>query len=97
MKVRNMTGRTGKPVANQFIVEWQDDSGNICVAFQSYTSLIAVMKYHKDGGDTRVTLDRDTWNFSRTTSKYRSEFLNEGTADTQRKIDSGEYFLDNLN
>jgi len=38
MKVSNMVGRTGKPVANQFILTGNDGSET----FQSYNSVISV-------------------------------------------------------
>jgi len=48
-------------------------------------------------GEYKVTLDRDNWDYSRTTGKYRNEFLREGIADTRKKIKSGEYALADLN
>jgi len=44
-----------------------------------------------------VFLDEKYWNYSKTTSKYRSQFLNESTKETKAKIESGEYQLINLN
>ena len=35
--------------------------------------------------------------YSKTTSKYRNMFLGETTKETQKKINSGEYILTNLN
>ena len=87
-KVRQMKSvRSGNPVANQFIIYASD--GNY---FQSYDSVIAF----KDN-EGKVTLDDYTWNYSRTTSKYRNEFLGEYIADTRAKIESGKYKLANLN
>jgi hypothetical protein len=45
----------------------------------------------------KITLDLKHWSNSRTTSKYRNEFLGEGIAETRLKINSGEYKLANLN
>ena len=87
MQVRSMEGRSG-PVANQFVIH--DDAGN--VFFQSYSSII--VKRDKAG---KVTLDQGYWDYSRTTSKYRNQFLNETTSETKAKIASGEYALANLN
>ena len=42
-------------------------------------------------------LGRKYWNYSVTTSKYRNQFLNETTKETQAKINSGEYKLVDLN
>lgn len=89
MKVYNMTSdRSGREVANQFEI-W-DDLGNRF--FQSYSSLIA--KIEKGG---RVLLDETYWDYSRTTGKYRNQFLGEGIEATRKKIESGEYTLTNLN
>ena len=60
--------------------------------FQSYDSII--VKKEKNG---IITLDKKFWNFSRTTSKYRSMYLEESKAETERKIKDGVYKLDNLN
>ena len=87
-KVRQMTSsRSGNPVANQFTIITSDGE-----YFQSYNSVIAF----KDN-EGNVTLDDYTWDYSRTTSKYRRQFLGEGIADTRAKIESGEYKLANLN
>ena len=87
-KVRQMKSvRTGNPVANQFIIYTPE--GNY---FQSYDSVIAFR-----ANDGKITLDKYYWNYSRTTSKYRNEFLGEYIADTRAKIESGEYELADLN
>jgi hypothetical protein len=87
-KVRQMKSvRSGNPVANQFII--YTDEGNY---FQSYDSVIAFID-----SSNEVTLDKYCWDYSRTTSKYRNQFLGEGIADTRSKIQSGEYKLADLN
>lgn len=89
MRVTNMLSpRTGSPVANQFIIVADDGTR----FFQSYDSVIVKKDY-----DGRVWLDSFYWDYSRTTSKYRNEFLNETTKDTEKKIKSGEYILTSLN
>lgn len=59
--------------------------------FQSYESNIAFKTY------PTVYLDKTYWDYSVTTGKYRNIFLGEKKADTQKKIDSGEYILTDLN
>lgn len=86
MKVRNMTGNSGREVPNQFIIT---DSG--VRYFQSYNSIIA--RIDSQG----VTLDEYYWNYSKTTGKYRNLFLREDKKTTEAKIKSGEYKLANLN
>ena len=88
MKVSNMTGNSGNEVPNQFLI--QTDKG---VYFQSYNSIIAFKPY----GDNKTQLDETYWDYSRTTGKYRNQFLGEGIAETRIKIKTGEYELINLN
>lgn len=86
MKVRNMESERGNPVPNQFII-WDNDE----TIFQSYNTTIAI----KRKGE--VTLDKTYWNYSPTTSKYRSRFLQEKTLATKEKILLGVYTLKDLN
>ena len=87
IKVKQMTSsRSDNPVANQFIIYTAE--GNY---FQSYDSVIVA------NNNGKITLDNKTWDYSRTTSKYRNEFLGEGIAETRAKIESGEYKLADLN
>lgn len=96
MKITQMTSpRTGKAVPNQFIIE-SKDGDTVTEVFQSYDSVIVKIERYDDGS-MGVYLDTVYWNYSKTTSKYRSQFLGESTKETQAKIDSGEYVLTNLN
>ena len=87
-----MTSRAGNPIANQFIVDGEH-YGQTGRFFQSYSSVIAFIP----ANGTSITLDRNTWDYSVTTGKYRNQFLGETKAETQKKIDSGEYILTDLN
>lgn len=94
MKVENMISRKGNSIANQFTVE--ADNGD--TFFQSYKSIIAVKRGNPvEDTHNYIELDEKYWNYSVTTSKYRSIFLNESTIETRAKIKSGEYKLTNLN
>jgi len=87
-KVRQMTSNSsGNPVANQFVI--YTDEGTY---FQSYDSVTAFRDNNR-----KIILDSYYWDYSRTTSKYRNQFLGEYIADTRKKIESGEYKLENLN
>ena len=44
-----------------------------------------------------ITLDETYWDYSKTTGKYRNQFLGETKAETEKKIKSGEYQLVDLN
>jgi len=94
-----MTNDSGRAIANQFIIttEGRGALGNFIKkeAFQSYGSVIAVKTTWKDRID--MELDRNTWDYSKTTGKYRNLFLGEKKADTLKKIKSGEYVLTDLN
>lgn len=69
MKIYNMESpKSGRAVPNQFIIEHEDK-----VYFQSYRSLIAVVKY---GADASITLGCD-WDYSVTTLKYLRLFFGE--------------------
>ena len=91
--------KTSKAVANQFVMVERGNGGNGNFIkkeiLQSYDSIICIKIPWSDS--TNVTLDTVYWNYSKTTSKYRSQFLGETTKETQAKIDSGEYVLANLN
>ena len=82
MKSRSFTV-DGKPVNNHLIIE---DGGFEYLV--SYGGIIV----KKQGGHV-VALGKD-WNYSKTTSKYRSIYLGESTRETQAKVNSGEYFVD---
>ena len=103
MNVENMTNSNGNKVANQFIItddfgftnaEGQKKTG-IKTVFQSYESVI--IEVLTMGWDTRTSLDRDKWDYSTTTGKYRNIFLGETKKETEKKIKSGEYILADLN
>lgn len=79
VKVENFNG-----VVNQFKI-----TTDSAVYFQSYDSIIAIIVKHNGS----VVLGPN-WKYSRTTSKYRNMFLNEDTKTTQKKLDNGEYLLD---
>ena len=87
-KVENCkSSRSGKPIANQFIITLQ----NSIKIFQSYDTNICI----KANGETY--LDYNHWDYSNTTSRYRKEFLGEDTRTTKNKIDQGKYILEYLN
>ena len=86
-KVRNIVGRTGRPVVNQFIITTADGE-----YFQSYETVIA---FREISG--KVWLDCERWNYSHTTAKYRNGFLGMNKAQIEKAIDAGEIKLTNLN
>jgi len=107
MKVKNMTSSRGNPIADQFMIF--NDKGKY---FQSYSSIIVFIPgdgiqcsgncpdiycngWKKQPSKTQ--LDRNKWDYSVTTGRYRNQFLGETKAETQKKIDSGEYELVDLN
>ena len=85
--VENMRSPSGKSlVPNQYII-WTDDGKR----FQSYGTTIALID-----NEGTVFLNKDSWNYSRTTSQYRNLFLKETLAETRKKIKDGTYKLVNL-
>ncbi len=90
VKVNQWKNGKGNVVANQFIIHSPEYT-----AFQSYNSII--VKTTWIDGERKVFLDVNDWNYSKTTSKYRNQFLGETTKETQAKIDNGTYELIDLN
>ena len=86
VKAEQFEGRNGA-VKNQFIIRTADG-----VSFQSYTSIIVFIP---NNGKTQ--LDVKFWDYSKTTGKYRNQFLMEDKKETQAKIDNGTYLLTDLN
>jgi hypothetical protein len=92
-KIENMTNGNGNTVPNQLTII-TIENGVTVEYFQSYKSIIVRKEYNARG---LIQLDEKYWNYSKTTSKYRNQFLNETTKETQAKIDNGTYILTNLN
>ena len=100
MKVENMTSSRGNKIANQFIIRDEENemSGNAVEYFQSYNTIIVKRDKFRAGVEKRqVWLDREKWDYSVTTGKYRNQFLGETKKETEKKIKSGEYILTDLN
>jgi aromatic ring-opening dioxygenase LigB subunit len=87
MNVQNMTNPNGNKVPNQFIIQAPDG-----VYFQSYSTVIAFQNM-----EGKLQLDRESWNYSNKTSKYRNIFTGLTTKETEKRIKSGEIMLVNLN
>lgn len=85
MNVKNMRSpRTGREVANQFII---NDVDNNITVFQSYRSTIIEI----DRNNFVIRVHED-WNYSPTTSKYRNKFMcDEGFYNLATKKDFEEY------
>ena len=86
MKIENLTSNKGNKIANQFVIK-----SETAVYFQSYDSIIVKIENDK------TFLDSTYWDYSKTTGKYRNQFLGEDKKETEKKIKQGIYFLTNLN
>lgn len=86
MKIQNLTSNKGNVIANQFEITTEN-----AVYFQSYQSIIVKIQ------DGKTFLDAKFWDYSKTTGKYRNQFLGEDKKATEQKIKSGLYTLTNLN
>lgn len=88
IKTYSMTSaRTGNPVANQFEIYTPEGK-----YFQSYKSIIAFVD--KFG---QIMLDEYYHNYSRTTSKYLTQFLDMNTKERAKAIKEKDITLTNLN
>ena len=88
MKVRNMKSISGSTIKNQFIIldgEYE--------YFQSYNSVIA--QRHISSGV--VKFDKNYWDYSVTTGKYRNQFLGMDKKTTEKAIKNNEIILTDLN
>jgi len=92
-QVENMRSKSNKPVPNQFLIKGATHNGQIGCFFQSYNSIIAF----RPASGASIVLDRSKWDYSTTTGKYRNIFLGETKKETEKKIESGEYILADLN
>ena len=87
-RVENMMNFGGtREVPNQFIIHTPEGR-----FFQRHDSIIV---HETSNGET--ILDKNFWDYSVTTTKYRNKFLGETTAETRRKIKAGFYQLADLN
>jgi len=88
-KVKQLiSNKSYNPIANQFEI-WTDKG----YFFQSYNSII----YFECRRTGKKYLDKNDWDYSRTTGKYRNQILGENTAETRKGIKEGKYILKNLN
>lgn len=72
---------------NQFSIHCS--KGNV---FQSYSTIIGFIS---DKG--KVYLDEQSWDYSKTTSKYRNRWLNMDTSEIKAGIKNGSIILTDLN
>jgi exopolysaccharide biosynthesis protein len=87
IKVLNMMSSQGNKIPNQFVIATPEGS-----YFQSYNSVIAFIN-----NDGQVFLDRNKWDYSTTTGKYRNIFLGENKRLTEKRINNNNYVLIDLN
>ena len=74
--VLNMKSSRGNKVPNQFII-WTDEEQ----FFQSYQTIIG-----RRDNEGNVTLDKNRWNYSVTTSRYRNQWLGMNTKQVKDAI-----------
>jgi len=86
--VQNFTSSNSNDVPNQFLIKFKDK-----IVFQSYSSIIAV-KVHSTG---KIYLDANKWDYSKTTGRYRNEFLEMDKKQIVAAIKSGQIELIDLN
>jgi hypothetical protein len=92
--VEQMTSRSGNVVPNQTILS--DMTGK---TFVSYGSKIVYQSKDRgsDGLPLEIIVDEHYWDYSRTTGKYRNEFMNMGVQDVRNYIKECRIKLGNLN
>jgi len=78
-RVENMVSNSGNSIPNQFIIT--TSNGRM---FRSYDSNIAFIP----NDENIIYLGKD-WDYSRTTSKYRNQFLNMSSQEIKQGIEEG--------
>lgn len=87
-KVQNMVSQnSGREIPNQFEIFTPEGK-----YFQSYSTVIAFK-----GKDGKIVLDREKYDYGRTTAKYRNQFLHMTTKEIEKAIKEGRIILDDLN
>lgn len=83
--------KTYNPVPNQFEIHTDK-----YIYFQSYSTIIAKKQRGFMG---KTTLDKNSWDYSKTTLKYLKTFLgtNKSKKEIEKDIKQGIYKLANLN
>ena len=96
LDVENFTGRTGRPVPNQFII-----TDGQTKAFKSYDSIIVEQRGQGGGFDDIIIFWKD-YNYSSTTSKYLNRFLEmlgykeiANSRDREKAIEKGMFYSGN--
>ena len=96
LNVENFTGRTGRPISNQFII-----TDGQTKAFKSYDSIIVEQRGAGGGFDDVIIFGRD-YNYSTTTSKYLNKFLEmlgykeiANSRDREKAIERGMFYSGN--
>ena len=92
--VEQMTSRSGNVVPNQVILS--EMSGK---TFVSYGSKIVYLSNNRgsDGLPLEIIVDETYWDYSRTTGKYRNEFMDMGVQEVRNHIKTGRIKVGNLN
>ena len=86
MIINNMKSNKERTVPNQYVIRL-----NNCSVFQSYATVIAIHDYDLD----EVYLNKEYYNYSKTTSRYRNKYLGLNTKQIEQKIKSKEFVLVN--
>ncbi len=93
--VEQMTSRSGNVVPNQTILSCP--KGKTFVSYGSKIVFQSKSRSSIDGLPLEIIVDEYYWDYSRTTGKYRNEFMNMGVQDVRNYIKEGRIKVGNLN
>ena len=88
MIINNMKSNKGRTVPNQYVIKL-----NNCDMFQSYETVIAIRDYDSFNNKYEVYLNKEYYDYSKTTSKYRNKYLGLTTKEIEQKIKAKEFIL----
>lgn len=92
----NLFSRSGHSVPNQILIKYSTPTKEIRL-FQSYGVIIVRSTLNKKTYKRTVELSRNYWDYSRTTARYRTQFLGVDTKQVKKNLKNGVYLLASLN
>ena len=96
IKAFNLNTNSGAPAQHQIVITYSTPTKEVRL-FQSYGVLIARNTLNKKTYKRTCELSRNYWDYSRTTARYRNQYLGGDTKQVKKNLKNGVYCLASLN
>ena len=96
IKAFNLRTNSGASAPNQIVITYSTPTKEYRL-FQSYGVLIVRNTLDKRTYKRTCELSRNYWSYSRTTARYRNQYLGVDTKQVKKNIKNGVYCLASLN